>query len=297
MLLSGLLYAPSRPSSMAAVFLHGNGDSSVFTSARTNRFAAELMRRRIAFFPFDNRGAHFVKWMKRRRNSEVEPVSGGMSHERIRDCIHDIDGALRYLRSRGYRTFALVGHSTGANKICLYHFLKPRNRVGRYVLLAPGDDTGLYYAALGRKRFFRALERCRREIGRGQGDRFASRSLSPFLISWSSLYDTIDPDGDYNVFPFLEAMKELSLSDRKPRFLEYRSVTRPTLVVYGENDEFCHGDVRGCVELLRRNVARPGKVHFEILPQTDHGFHGKQVEVGRIIAEWLSSAPPGPIRR
>ena len=105
--LAGVLYEPKRKSSRAAIFLHGTGGSSVFESKRTNVLAAELLRAGVAYFPFNNRGAHVM----RRMGDEL----GGFSYERIRDCVHDIDGALRELRRRGYRDVTLIGHSTGAN--------------------------------------------------------------------------------------------------------------------------------------------------------------------------------------
>jgi len=286
--LSGLLYGPRRSSGDAALFLHGNGDSSIFTSARrTNVIGAALAEAGIAFLPFDNRGAHMLKWMKRRVGRERESVDGGMAFETIRDCAHDIDGAMRFLRRQGFRRIHLIGHSTGANKVALYHWLKPRNRASRYVLLAPGDDTGIYYRALGAERFRKAIDRCRAEVALGRGNRLAPKSWSPFRISFASFLDTIDPDGDYNVFPFHEAMFGPRLSRRKRPFREFRSITRPTLVVYGDGDEFCWGDVPGCVEILRKHAARPRRLETYILPDTDHGFHGKERELGELIATFL----------
>ena len=49
---------------------------------------------------------------------------GGCAYERIRDCVLDIDGAVRELRRRGYRDITLIGHSTGANKIAVYDSLQ-----------------------------------------------------------------------------------------------------------------------------------------------------------------------------
>src|SRR5213075_3553218 len=89
---------------------------------------------------------------------------GGAAFERIRDCVFDIDGAVRELRRRGYRELYLAGHSTGANKVAVYDRLKPRNRVKRYILLAGGDDTGLLHAQLGARRFEAALRKAREMI-------------------------------------------------------------------------------------------------------------------------------------
>jgi pimeloyl-ACP methyl ester carboxylesterase len=288
--LPGLLYEPARRSTEAALFLHGNGDSSVFYSGtRTNAFGEEMARRGLAFFAFDNRGAHLIKTLGRKTPRRRESLLLGMAYETIRDCVHDIDGALAAVRAAGYRRVHLIGHSTGANKICVYNRRKPRNGISRVVLLAPGDDVGIYYDRLGPRRFANALARAKERTGQGRGAELASRSLSPFPISWASLLDTIDPDGDYNVFPFLEAMRGLQLSQR-PLFRDYRRLRKPALVLFGENDEYCFGEVARCAELLRVHSAAPRRSRVHILPEADHCFHGKEREAGRIMAEFLAGS-------
>lgn len=286
--LPGLLYEPARKTSSVALFLHGNGDASVFYSAqRTNAFAKEMARRGIAWFAFNNRGAHLIKRLGRKTARKSESVLLGMTYERIRDCVLDIDGAIAALRREGYRRFHLVGHSTGANKICVYNRRRPRNPVARTVLLAPGDDVGIYYDQLGPRRFRDALRTAEEKIAAGQGRRLAHRSLSPFPISWEALHDTIDPDGDYNVFPFLEAMRGLGLS-RKPLFRDYRRLTKPSLALFGENDEYCFGEVPRCVRLLEQHSADRRRSRFVILPGADHSFHGNEAEAGAIMADFLA---------
>ena len=288
--LSGLLYKPRRRTDEAVIYLHGNGDSSIFTSAkRTNAFGKALTRAGIAFLPFDNRGAHRVKWMKQTKGGESVPVDGGMAFELIRDCVHDIDGALRYLRTLGYRRFHLIGHSTGANKICVYHYRKPRNQVSSYVLIAPGDDCGIYRHALGPKRIEAAIRKCRDRIRAHRGMELVPKSWSPFLISFRSFLDTVDPDGDYNVFPFREAMEGPRISKRKPLFREFRSITRPMLVIYGSLDEYAWGDVPGCLETLVRYAKRPERLSTEIIADADHGFGGKEDDLASRVARWIGS--------
>lgn len=285
--LSGILFSPARRGTDAVVYLHGNGDSSVFRSSRTNVLASELVRHGIAFFPFDNRGSGLLRWLKRKKGDETEYLTGGMTHELIRDCRFDIEGALRFVRGLGYRRVHLAGHSSGANKIVLYHSLQPRNRVSSYALLAPGDDTGIYYRALGAKRFQRALERCRAETESGRGDRLAPAGWSPFPISYQSLYDTLNPDGDYNTFPFLEELEGVRLS-RKPLFKEFSTISKRTMVAYGSEDEFCYGDAARCVEVLRRYSRAPRKLKTLVFEGADHGFHGGMEELGAALASHVA---------
>lgn len=276
--LAGVLYEPQRASTRAAIFLHGTGGSSVFESKRTNVLAAELVGEGVAYFPFNNRGAQVM----RRAGSEM----GGFSYELIRECVYDIDGALRELRRRGYRDLTLIGHSTGANKIAVYDHHKPRNFIKRYVLLGGGDDTGLLYEQLGARRFASALTKARAMIKARRGEELAPPSISKLPMSWRSFFDMANPDGDYNVFPFLEVMRGIRLS-RKPRFRYVRAIRKPALFLYGENDEYCIDSASRTVAVLAEALGAKSNVELAILGDADHGFGGKERELAQTILQWM----------
>ncbi len=149
-----------------------------------------------------------------------------------------------------------------------------------------GDDTGIYYNRLGRKNFFAALKKCRKKISIGRGTKLVPQYFNAGLISYQSLYDTINPDGDYNIFPFHEYFNRLKLS-KKQLFREYSSIKKPTLVVYGEKDEFCNHKVEDILALLRQKAGSPQKFTFVLIPEADHGFSGKESELTHTIINWL----------
>jgi pimeloyl-ACP methyl ester carboxylesterase len=244
--LAGLLYEakPRR----AIVWLHGTGGASVFESRRTNILATEFLARGISFFPFNNRGAHLV----RRAGDRL----GGAAFERIRDCVPDIDGAVRELRRRGYRELYLAGHSTGANKIAVYDRLKARSRVQRYVLLAGGDDTALMNATPAQLAKAREMIRARR------GDELMRNRL----MSWRAYYDIANPRGDYNVFA--------------APWRQIERIRKPSLYIYGDRDEYAP-DIAGLAAHVRPSA------EIVVLEDTDHGFTGRESEVAALISEWL----------
>lgn len=283
--LSGLLYEPATRSRCAAIFIHGTGGSSIFESSRTNLLASRFVSSGVAYFPFNNRGAHLLKRLRATRGRTSRAVRGGMAHELIRDCVHDLDGAIRELRRRGYADITLIGHSTGANKIAVYDHYRPRNPARRYVLLAGGDDTGLLYKQLGPKRFGAALLRAKERIRAKRGSELAPASVSSLPMSWRSFYDMANPNGDYNVFPFLEVMEGVRLS-RRPRFRHVRGIRKPTLALYGENDEYCYGDVARCVAILADAVGPKPNFELAVMGEADHGFTGREQELARVIVDW-----------
>jgi len=278
--LAGLLYEPKRRSTRVMIFLHGTGGSSVFESTRTNVLAAELVAAGVAEFSYNNRGAHVM----RRMGSEM----GGYSYERIRGCVFDIDGAVRELRRRGYRDITLIGHSTGANKVAVYDHYKQRNFVKRYVLLGGGDDTGLLYEELGARRFTDALTKARAMIKARRGDELAPPSIAKLPMSWRSFYDMANPDGDYNVFPFLEVMRGIRLS-RRPRFRYVRAIRKPALFLYGEHDEYCIDSASATAAVLAEVL--PRNAELAILADADHGFGGKERELANVILNWMGDDP------
>ena len=285
--LPGLLYEPKRPAGRAVVYLHGTGGSSVFDSKRTNLVAEELVARGFAYLPFNNRGAHLVRRLRARSRGSSRSFDGGSAHEVIRDCVRDIDGVARFLRQRGYRELFLVGHSTGAIKIDDYDHRKPRNPFRKYVLLAGGDDTGGLYARLGPRRFRAVLGRSRAMIAARRGDEIAPATVATPMMSWRSLRDMINPDGDYNVFPFLEALRGLKLS-RKARFRYVRAIRKPALFVYGDQDEYCFGDVAACVRILANAIGPKPSAELVVMEGANHGFSGRERELGALIAKWLA---------
>jgi len=275
--LAGLLYEPPRRSKRAIIWLHGGGGASVYESRRTNLLASVFIAQGIAFFPFNNRGSGIVR--------HAGEDFGGAAFERIRDCVADIDAAIRELWWRGYRDITLAGHSTGANKIAVYDHYKPRNRARRYVLLAGGDDTGLLYAQVGARKFNALLTKSKLMLKVRRGGELAPPIAGQSMLSWRALHDVANPDGDYNVFPFFEAMTGTKLS-RRPRFRYIRAIRKPSLYIYGDRDQYCFDDVPRCVAILAQHVS--DRAELVVMHDADHGFSGREEELGEVIANWIA---------
>jgi len=168
--LPGLFYE-ARGSKKAAIFLHGNGSSSIFYSDDLKEEQAKSLNEKgISYLLFNNRGAHLIKKINvEGKKGVTKRKRFGMAYEKIKDCIKDIDGAINFLENKGYKEFYLIGESTGANKICVYHYYRPNNKVSKYILLGGGDDTGIYYNQLGKDRFWHLLKEAKEKIRKRKG--------------------------------------------------------------------------------------------------------------------------------
>jgi len=284
-----LLFKPDRQTPKVLLVLHGNGTSSIFYHVEKNKIMAEkLLSKGIAYFPFNNRGAHLIKRLEKiNEKGQIEKQNYGTAYEQIKDCIIDIDSALDFLKTQGYREFYLLGYSTGANKICVYNYYQPDNPISKFILAGGGDDTGLFYQQVKNKtRFCKFLSQAKTMIKQGKGQKFIPKYILDYPMSYQAYFDTANPDGDYNVFPFYEALNKTKLSSKK-LFREYLSLKKPTLVVYGQNDEYCYGRVEEAVNILKKQTALQDNYSYQIIPGADHGFSQHNQELASLVSDWL----------
>lgn len=292
--LPGLLYNPDKTTKKVAIWLHGMGDSGIFYSPDwINTIGKSLTDKNIAFLAFNNRGAHNSKTIRILDESlpeDEQRYQGGTYFEKIADCVKDIDGALLFLKEKGFSTFYLLGHSTGANKICAYHDRVKDSPFSKYVLAGPADDSGLYYVDLGKTKFQKALEYAKRLIDENKSLHIMPKYTGMHPFSAQATKDMIDPDGDYNTFPFYETTTERL--GHKPLFKEYKKIDRPTLVILGEQDEYTGtaGGAEAALSILKERL--PSKVRanssFELVKEADHSFHGAEPIFAQMVSSWLA---------
>jgi dienelactone hydrolase len=293
--LPGLLYSPARPAKKAALWIHGNGDGAVFYNVEhVNALGAALTARGIALLALNNRGAHYSKTIKLIDEvslAEHKRYQGGVRYELIKDCVKDIDAAASFLNGRGYTDLAIIGESTGANKICVYDAHASRKRFNAYVLAGPGDDSGIYYAELGEKKFWKTVDYAGRAIKAGKPMKLLPGYTG--LPGWSaqSAYDMLQPDEPYTTFPYYEATN--GRLGKKPLFEEYGKITKQMLVIFGSEDEFAFtaGGVEGALALLREHTdPRARKLStFTSIEGADHGFREHDELYAETVAEWLTA--------
>jgi len=293
--LPALLYQPDQPTAKAAVWLHGMGDSGVFYKpVLMNALGQQLTERGIALLALNNRGAHNSKSLKivdETLPEEDRRYQGGTLYELIEDCVPDIEGAGTFLQERGFKELYLLGHSTGANKICAYHVRAKQNPFRKYVLAGPGDDVGLFFKEMGEKRFWRALRYAASKLSSDPLHIMPKYSgMYPFSVQ--SAYDILNPEGAYNIFPFYEASTERL--GNKALFTEYSQIDRPSLVIIGENDEFTYtaGDSAGAVDLFMQHTPsrQLKQTDFQLVEKADHSFHEHETNFASQVADWLAYA-------
>jgi len=290
--LSGLLFEPSWDPKTAIVYLHGNGSKGIFYAHEWNRIVThEFGQAGLSYCTFNNRGGMLTTSLDV-CNSDGQIIwkkNAGVWYEKIEDCVKDIDGVMSYLKNFGYDRFFLMGKSTGANKICVYHqILKQQGKkspFAGYILLSGGDDVGLWYEDMGSELFHKVLENARNALDEKRGeDRPIMRRCFLEDFSYQSAYDILSPDGLYNCFPFYEAFRERLWT--KEFFQEYSQLDIPTLVVYGDSDEYVRFPMSDVVDTLRSHNAW---VTYEVLPGANHSFGGHEKILSEKMVAWIDT--------
>jgi dienelactone hydrolase len=282
--LPGLLYE-SKGSKKVVIYLHGNGSSSIFYGSKKYQDLPEALDEKgISILNFNNRGANVIKKLDMKRGSKIERKYFGAAYEKIKECVEDIDGAVKFLQKLGYKEFYLAGASTGANKICVYDHYKPKNVFKKYILICGGDDTGIYYSIIGNKKFFQFLDVAKDKIKKGKGEELIKDLISfDEVFSYQGFYDIANPDGDYNCFPYSEAFKGVKIS-KKPLFRYFKGIKKDSIVIYGEKDEYSWGDINKVIETLKKYQP---SFKYNVIEGADHGFTGKQRGLAKVVADWL----------
>jgi len=172
----------------------------------------------------------------------------------------------------------------------VYDHRTKSNPFSKYVLAGPGDDVGLWFAQLGAKRFWKALDYAAKAVSEENGQHIMPKYSGMHPFSAQSAWDILNPDGDYNTFPFYEANTERI--GEKPLFSEYRTITIPTLVIIGSQDEFMTtaGSAAQALDMLMSET--PNQMlksnDFILVNNADHSFYNQESVFANQVAEWLS---------
>lgn len=284
--LQGLLYNPGGTKKVL-IYTHGCGSSSIFNNPDFVNLAGQMLNREgIAFFPFNNRGSYALHWRKKIiSKNKSEKIPSGSSYELIKDCVPDFDGAIKFLRSKGFKEFYLAGHSTGANKVALYDYLKKgKTPVKKYILYGGGDDSGIYKKELG-KSFDKYLKICRKKVKQGEGLKLIPDSWLKRPYSYQSLLDIMEPDGHYDVFPFNAAKKGM----KSGYFKALSKIKKPSQLVFGEQDPVNYLPIGECLDLLKRKLKNRKNFSYKVITGGDHSCSGVEAKLFKAWIEFIKA--------
>ncbi len=262
-----------------AIYLHGLG-SNGYRSPMIPALAAACARKRIGFFAINTRGHDLV--VSRTRGTQRSNTNGSV-YEVFTESIHDLRGAMRWLKTRGVRTVSLIGHSTGANKIAyaLQRKLRvPGMRIAAVVYLAPGDDVGIQQQLLGPRRYRAMQQLAARWRTRCPHRLMPVNNLGYLAISAASYHSLFGARTRMDQFPF----RDLRSNAQWTRLSRSRT---PSLVLLGAKDEYLPQPAAAIRDFLTTTYPT---LPVRIVPGANHSFRGCEQPMARAVVAWIARA-------
>lgn len=272
--LHGFLSRPIRKSDKAVIHIHGL-EGSFYHNNFVKLLSSALTHNGVNFFTIELRGSYNVFEPGRRGGGGRDILMGG-DLERFEDCVYDIEGAIRYLRSIGIRKIFLEGHSTGCQKITYYQHTKKDKRIAGLILIAPMDDYNINNTFMG-KNFTKAEGVALRNYKRRK-DMQMPKEYTNGIISVARFLSLTNLD-------FVEARL---FNYESKKLVEFSKIRIPIFAIFGGEDQYAVKPVQVYSRILKRDTR--SKAYKDIIIKGgDHAFRGKEQLLAREIVRWVRS--------
>lgn len=199
-----------------------------------------------------------------------------VSVEVFNDCILDIDGAINFVKEKGYSDIILEGHSYGCNKISYYYNKKKDKSISKIVLLAPCDIPQECVKWLSKEELEKAKKESTRLVNEGKENELIDFSVNANgKIAAGTYYNDFLPNGENDFIRYSEGINGRSkvLND----------IDIPVLVAFGDEDEcVLTQDMEIVKGYLNNNIK---ECNIQIIKGADHSYTDKCKELGQIIEQ------------
>ena len=258
--LHGLLFTPrERKSDLALLLVHGVAMNFYLPPLPT--FGQALAEQGYPCFVINTRGHDWIN----RAGGDLFDFCGA-TYEKFEDSAKDYDAALEKLAAQGYKRFVLVGHSLGCIKSLLYQGTRQRDDVVGVISCSCPKQ---FYSARAAQQpeFKEIMERAEAMVAQGKGKEFlwAKASGAPALFSAATY---VNKYGKHENNDVRRHARRLGC----PHLAIAGGAEHPSFPEYAK--ELAQGGTAG--------------VGYRIVPDSDHFYHGHEVEVIAILSDWLN---------
>lgn len=265
-----MVHFNSKEHDICVIFIHGMCQTII-----DNYFATVcgnvLSENNIGFLYEHNRG-HSIE-------NDIVMKDGsykrcGCMYEIFEDSIYDIDLAIDKAQELGYKRFILIGHSYGCNKLIYYYYKKHPNILGLILASAP-DMVGLQL--LRQKDYKELIKEAQKNIDNGNPTKILSNLIEDYMYMSSGTY--------YNWFHENSNLDNLPVMNNSKNWYQFETIEIPILTFSGSNetDNYLH------LDLLKEKAKSCNDFEYKYINDTDHFYNGKELEIGNIILNWIST--------
>lgn len=259
-------------SDFAVIHIHGmsgNGYENYFLDNLRNMYAEN----NISLLTIDTRGRGIISDFRQGNGWK----HGGSCFELFEESVHDIRGAIDYLKTVGKTRFILQGHSLGCTKVVNYVLNQDNEEVEKIILLAPTDMAGWANTDPHNGEY---LAKAKQLISESKGEELVASQcwLDNIPIS-AQTYPTI-----------CEAGSSADIYGGREGGALIGRVELPMLIPYGTED-IGITRIDGSMEkwLERVNKIKNDNTLLRVVNGASHGFKGYEDEIAEIIERFVST--------
>ncbi len=268
--LQGWLHLADGDSAVIHIHGHsGNGYENNFLDYLSEMY----VQQGVSFFSIDTRGRGVI--------SDFAMGSGfkhaGSCFELFDESVHDIEGALTYLRSIGKKTFLLQGHSLGCTKVVNYIVAQMCSDISSVVLIAPTDMVGWAESDPQHETY---LVKAKHHIAAGEGEELVDAQCWPLdkVPISAQTYPTICERGS-----------SADIYNNRDGGPLLGQVSLPMHIVYGDADIGIQR-IDGAVDswLARVNPIKNQNTTISIIDGAQHSFAGCETDLAAAIKKFIA---------
>ncbi len=259
-----------QPGDTAVLHMHGmsgNGYENYFLDNLRELYSQQG----LTFFSIDNRGRGVITDFRQGDGTK----QAGSCFELIEESVHDIAGAIEYLKTLGKTKIILQGHSLGCLKVVNYLVNNAADEVISAILIAPTDMVRWGEADANHHDY---LARAQKMVAEGKGDELVEERVwsQKTPISAKTYISICAPGTSADIY-----------GDREGGALLGR-IKIPMLLVYGDADtglQKTYGSVENWVK--RVEGIKNDKTEIQIIEGAQHGFRDHEIDLAQALERFI----------
>lgn len=277
----GIFFQPSNKNKKAILWVHGLTDNFYGDLKLMEELSVYCEKEGWGLASFNNRGHDIVSTIAKvdkRKPKGRTAVMGGSAYEDFKGCVQDIDAAITFLVEQGFLEVAVIGISTGANKVCFYAGTRKDHRVVAVVLASAISDVAIKLKEL-KGTYKTVLEKVKKLTYSKAENLVEGIDYMPLTPKrFLSLYEM---NSEEDVFPYYQ---------KSPAFSVFSKIRKSLMVIMAGRDEYADRPIR---KIKKFFDTHQHSFHYQsvVIPGAFHSYGGKEKKFVDAIASWISALP------
>jgi alpha-beta hydrolase superfamily lysophospholipase len=272
----GIYFAPKKKGKRALLWMHGLSAAFYYGIQLYEAVADAVEKEGCGFALFNNRGHDLIAGVRKMDGTPPYGYSyyqAGAGQEAFEESVLDIEAGIDFLVEQGYSEIILVGHSTGANKVCYFAATQKNPHVVGVVLSGPMSDR--LHTIQNIAKLKKDIAHMYTLIAAGKGDELLL-GYHFFPITPKRFLSLFEPRSKEDVFDY---------GEKEPKLAYFSKIRLPLMVLLSGADEAADRPIQEIQKAFDTHAKSP-IYKSVIIPGALHRFNKHEREAVAAIVEW-----------